>query len=341
MLESIWFVLWAVLWAVYFTLDGFDLGIGTLLTVFGKNEEQRKTVYHSMGPFWDGNEVWLVAAGGVTFAAFPRAYAVMFSSLYSPLMIILFALIIRGVAIAFREEHDGAAWKKMWDICLVVGSVIPAVFFGVAFANIFRGLPIGENGVYAGNLFSLLNLYGLAGGVLFLLLFTVHGSIWLRLKSEGELADRAASTASKLWTPLAVVAVIFLAATAFATGVYGNYIDMPPLFVIPIITVAALVAVKIFLKSASYWKAWFASAVTIFSATLFGVVGIYPNILPSSVENAYSVTIYNSASSPKTLKIMLGVVLVILPIVIIYQVWTYKLFKDKISEDDLAHGEGY
>ena len=169
MLETIWFILWGVLWSVYFMLDGYDLGLGSLLPFLAKNETDRRLVYRAMGPFWDGNEVWLITAGGVTFAAFPTTYAMMFSSLYSPLMLILFALIFRGVSLAFRGEVDNPRWKAFWDGCLVVGSFLPALLFGVAFANIFRGLPIDAAGIYQGNLFTLLNPYGLAGGVLFVL----------------------------------------------------------------------------------------------------------------------------------------------------------------------------
>ena len=228
----------------------------------------------------------------------------------------------------------------MWDICMVVGSFLPALLFGVAFANIFRGIPIDANGVYHGTLLTLLNPYGLAGGALFLLLFLVHGSIWLTTKSEGELQARAASMASKLWPALLVIAVIFLVATVFATRLYDNYLKNPILFIIPAATVAGLVMTRLFIAKEEWWKAWFASSLTIVSATLFGVVGLFPNLLPSSMNPHYSLTIHNSSSSPLTLKIMLGVTLVFIPIVIAYQAWVYVFFKDKAT-DDTAYGEGY
>ena len=162
-------------------------------------ENDKKVIVNSMGPLWDGNEVWLLTAGGVTFAAFQLVYAVMFSSLYSALMLILFALILRGVAFEFRGKVESDKWRKIWDACIFIGSAAPAVLFGVAFANIFRGIPIDQNGIYQGNLFTLLNIYGLLGGVLFLLLFLVHGSLWLSIKSEGDLQHRASSIANKLW----------------------------------------------------------------------------------------------------------------------------------------------
>ncbi|HYA02276.1 MAG TPA: cytochrome d ubiquinol oxidase subunit II, partial [Syntrophobacteria bacterium] len=185
MLETTWFVLWGVLWAVYFMLDGFDLGLGSLMPVLARNDTDRRIIYNAMGPFWDGNEVWLISAGGVTFAAFPRAYALLFSSLYTALMLVLFALIFRAVAFEFRGKVDHPAWRKLWDSCLVFGSFLPALLLGVAFANIFRGIPFDAEGLYRGSLITLLNPYGLIGGVLFLCLFLVHGSIWLAIKAQG------------------------------------------------------------------------------------------------------------------------------------------------------------
>ena len=345
-LESIWFVLWGVLWAVYFMLDGFDLGLGTLMPVLARDETDRRMIYHAAGPFWDGNEVWLIAAGGVTFAAFPTAYAVMFSSLYSALMLVLFALILRGVAMEFRNREEHPRWRGLWDFCLVFGSFLPAVLLGVAFANIFRGIPIDAEGVYQGTLLTLLNPYGLLGGVLFLCLFLQHGALWLAVKTEGPLHDRAASLAPKLWVGVLFAAVSFLVATWFNTRLYDNYLQNPlffviPLALIPILAVGALLMVRVYIAKGHWWKAWFASCVTIVGTTLFGVVGLYPNLLPSSLNPAYSLNIYNASSSPLTLKIMLGVALTFVPLVIAYQAWTYHFFKDKITEQDLAHHEAY
>lgn len=341
MLETIWFVLWGVLWAVYFALDGFDLGLGTLNPFIARNDQDKRIAYNSMGPFWDGNEVWLITAGGVTFAAFPITYAVMFSALYTPLLMILFGLIIRAVAFEYRGKVDSPAWRGLWDVCHFVGSFGPAVLLGVAFANIFQGIPINEKGIFQGNLFTLLNPYGLLGGALFLLLFTVHGALWLAVKSTGELEQRAAKTASVLWVGLLVVAVVFLVATWFATPLWRNYLSMPALLAIPLLAVVALLACRFFMAKQAYWKAWFSSALTIISATMFGVIGLYPNLLPSSLDPAYSLTAFNSSSSPLTLKIMLGVVLVFVPIVIAYQAWGYYIFREKLSEHDLLSDEAY
>jgi len=337
MLETIWFILWALLWAVYFMLDGFDLGLGTLMPFLAKNEENKRTIYNSIGPFWDGNEVWLISAGGVTFAAFPKTYAVMFSSMYSALMLVLFALILRGISIEFRGKLEHGLWKKIWDTGLVAGSFLPALLLGVAFANIFKGIPIDGAGIYRGNLFTLLNPYGLLGGVFFLLLFLLHGSLWLAIKSEGELNNRAAGLSEILWVTLLVVTLIFLLVTKLLTGLFDNYIHMPVLFIIPLLTVTGLILTRLFIHKKAWWKAWFSSCLTILSATFFGVTGLYPCMLPSSINPSFSLTIYNSSSSPLTLKIMLVVALVFVPIVIIYQTWVYSLFKDKVKENDLVY----
>lgn len=340
-LQNVWFFLWGLLWAVYFISDGFDFGIGSLLPFLAKTNEDRRIMYNSMGPLWDGNEVWLITAGGVTFAAFPEVYAVMFSSLYSALMLILFSLILRGVSFEFRSKVEDTRWQKIWDGCMFVGSLLPSILFGAAFANIFRGIPIDGNGIFHGTFFTLLNPYGLLGGVLFLLFFLVHGAIWLTIKSEGKLHERSAATASTLWLALLVVAVVFLIASIFSTKLYDNYIAQPVLFIFIIITVLALFGIKVFLTKGHYWKAWFSSAITIVGATFYGVIGLFPNMFPSSIQPGFSLTARNASSSPLTLKIMLVVALIFVPIVLVYQVWAYNLFKGKVTQNDLNYEEMY
>lgn len=340
-MQEIWFFLWGLLWAIFFMTDGFDFGVGTLYPFLGKSDRDKRVMLNSLGPVWDGNEVWLITAGGVTFAAFPKVYAVMFSSLYSALMLILFALILRGVAFEFRSKSEDPQWRMVWDVCIFIGGFLPAILFGVAFANIFQGIPIDETGFNVGGFFSLINPYGLLGGLLFLLLFMVHGALWISIKAENDLHDRAVCTANILWPILVVVAVAFLIASKFATNLYDNYTDHPSLFIIVISTVAALLAVKFFLIKKKYFKAWFASAGTIVGATFFGVIGLFPNLFPSSIKAEYSLTAYNASSSPLTLKIMLIVVIMFIPIVIGYQIWVYNLFKGKVTEADLSHDEAY
>ncbi len=337
MLESTWFFLWGILWAIYFVLDGFDLGIGTLLPFVAKNEKEKRIVLNSMGPFWDGNEVWLITVGGVTFAAFPNMYATMFSALYTPLMFILFGLILRGVTFEFRGQIDRPWWRTMWDVCMVVGSVVPAFLFGVAFANIFSGIPIDGEGVYQGSVFTLLNAYGLICGILFLFLFLVHGSIWLAIKTEGALQARVSALAANQWTLLLVVAVIFLVATGSATELYANYLNNLVLFLIPGAAVVGMLLTRVYIGKRAWWKAWFFSASAIAGCTMFGVTGLYPNMLPSSLDPAFSVTVSSAASSALTLKIMLAVALIFVPIVIAYQAWVYHLFRHKVRKEDIVY----
>ncbi len=339
-LESIWFFIWGLLWAIYFATDGFDFGVGILLPILGREERDRKAMFRAMGPFWDGNEVWLLTAGGVTFAAFPKVYAMMFSSLYAPLMLILFALIVRGVSFEFRDKVDDPRWRSLWDGCLVIGSFVPALLFGVAFANIFRGLPFDEAG-WHGTLLSLLNPYGLCGGVLFVLLFVVHGALWLATKTEGSLQERSVDLARRTWWALLVVAVVFLAGSWFATDLYENYLDRPATFLVVLITVGALLATRLLLQRGKFLKAWGASGVTIIGATFFGIVGLFPRMFPSRLDPGLSLTAHNSASTGKTLTIMLVVVLIFVPIVIAYQTWAYWFFRGPVPDPEGDTEEAY
>ncbi len=341
MLETIWFLLWGVLWAIYFILDGYDLGVGTLLPILGKTDRDRRMMLNAMGPFWDGNEVWLITAGGVTFAAFPKAYAVMFSGLYTPLMLLLFALIIRGVSLEFRHQVDSAAWRRVWDWGATIGSFLPALLLGVAFANIFMGLPLDEKGVFQGNLFTLLNPYGLAGGVLFVLLFVMHGALWLTVKTDGDLQRRAAELARKLWIVLAALIGVFVVFTVIFTNLLANYIANPLMLILLVVPVLALLLLRQQIGKEDWWFAWGLSAVLIAGLTLFGVVGLYPALLPSSIAPANSITIANAASSPLTLKIMLGVALVFVPIVAAYQFWLYRTFSHKVTDVELGKEGAY
>ncbi|MEW5725572.1 MAG: cytochrome d ubiquinol oxidase subunit II [Thermodesulfobacteriota bacterium] len=340
-LATIWFLLWGLLWAIYFITDGYDLGIGSLLPFLGRDESRRRVMLGAVGPLWDGFEVWLLTAGGVTFAAFPKMYAVMFSAFYTPLMLLLFALILRGVSFEFRGQVESPTWRKIWDACIFLGSLVPAVLFGVAFANIFRGIPLDAQGVYQGNLFTLLNPYGLLGGVLFLLFFLTHGAIMLAHRTEGELQKDAARAANRLWYGWLIAAVVCLVASAFSTNLYSIYLAHPALFLVIALAVAALLGVKVFLIKGNYRLAWLSSAVAILGVVFYGVIGLYPNMLPSSLDPSYSVTVSGAASTALTLTIMLVLGLIFLPIVIGYQFWAYRLFAGKVTENTLAAEDTY
>ena len=340
-LQTIWFFLWGLLWAVFFMTDGFDFGIGIIYPFAGKTDRDKRVMLNAKGPLWDGNEVWLITAGGVTFAAFPKVYATMFSSLYTPLLLILFALIFRGVALHFRGKIEAPGWKKTWDTLIFLGSFLPALLFGVAFANIFAGIPFDDQGLYHGNTLKLLNPYGLLGGVLFVLLFILHGANWMAIKATGDLQERSVAIGKKTWMILVPVAVVFLIASYFATNLYDNYVKMPALSLIILVAVAALFATRYFSSKKAWFKAWFASALTIVGCTFFGVAGLFPSLFPSSINPEWHLTAFNASSSPLTLKIMLGVVAIFIPLVIAYQSWSYHLFKDPVSDEDLDMDEAY
>lgn len=341
MLETIWFLLWGVLWAIYFTLDGYDLGVGTLIPFLGKTNRDRRVMFNSMGPFWDGNEVWLITAGGVTFAAFPKAYAVMFSSLYTPLMLLLFALIIRGVSLEFRHQVENNTWRKVWDWGATLGSFFPALLFGVTFANIFKGLPLDEQGVFQGSWLSLLNPYGLAGGLLFVALFIMHGALWLSVKSQGALHDRATKLAHEFWPILTAIISLFVALTVIYTDLLLNYLRNPLMLVVLAVPIFALILMRLQITKKDWWYAWGLSAVLITGLILFGVIGLYPVLLPSSIAPDYSVTIVNGSSSTLTLLIMLVVALIFIPLVAFYQFWLHRTFSHKITDQHLEQDGAY
>ncbi|HJV36377.1 cytochrome d ubiquinol oxidase subunit II [Geomonas sp.] len=340
-LHITWFILWGVLWAVYFMLDGFVLGASMLHRALGKSDADRRVIINTFGPFWDGNEVWLLTAGGATFAAFPSAYASMFSYLYTALLLLLFSLIVRGVSIEFRSKEEGATWRGAWDWAIVVSSFLPALLFGVAFGNIFAGLPMDQAG-YHGSLFSLLNPYGLVSGALFVLLFLEHGALYLSLKTTGSLASSAEDAARAVWIPLVLVAVAFLAMTNFATKLYDNYLATPALFAVPAVAVAALLSVRVFLGKRAPGKAFIASCLTILTVVATGVIGLFPNLIPSTLDPNFSLTCFNSSSSPYTLKVMTVVAFIFVPIVILYKIWVYRVFRGRLTaESVLADHEAY
>ena len=336
-LATTWFFIWALLWAVYFMTDGFDLGVGALLPFLAKDETEKRIMYNATGPVWDGNEVWLIAAGGVTFAAFPRTYAVMFSTFHEALTLLLLALSIRGISFELRSKVASASARKLCDLCQFLGSTLVAVLLGVAFANIFQGLRI-VNGVHQGTILTLLNPYALAGGIFFLSMFLLHGALWLAIRTAGDLHTRATRTAAVLWRLVLAVAAAFLIYTAFATHLYDNYLRRPILFVVPLLAVGALIAVRIFLGKARFWSAWLASAVMIVATTFFGFIGLYPNMLPSVIDpQANSIVFHQAASGPLTLKIMLGVVAFFVPLAVLYQLWAYRMFSDKVNPSELVY----
>jgi cytochrome d ubiquinol oxidase subunit II len=335
-LVTIWFVLIAVLWVGYFILDGFDLGVGMLLPVIGTDYLRRRVLINTIGPVWDGNEVWLLVAGGAMFAAFPLWYATMFSGFYLALFVILLALIIRGVAFEYRGKRDSVTWRRNWDRAIVVGSVLPGLLFGVAFGNIVAGTKIAPlegstnpdtamNLNYVGSFFDLLNPFALVLGLMTLTVFATHGAIFLALKTSDEVHAAARKVALRIGLVAAVFAVTgLLWAQAFSGRVA---ITLPMVLVAAVLWLGALYFV---LKDRDGW-AFLLSAGTIGLAVASLFVGLFPNVMPSNIDAAYNLTVYNASSQEYTLTIMTIVAVIMTPIVLIYQGWTYWVFRKRIS----------
>lgn len=330
-LTTVWFALIAVLWIGYFTLEGFDFGVGMLLPVLGRNDAERRVLYNSIGPVWDGNEVWLLVAGGATFAAFPNWYATLFSGFYLPLLVIVIALIVRGLAFEYRAKQDDDRWRRNWDIGLIVGSWAPALLWGVAFANIVRGVPIDAHQEFTGNLFTLLNPIGLLGGLVTVLLFLTHGALFLALKTDGEIRHRARWLALALGVGAAPVAVIFMAWAQVHTGNAWSGVA----FVLAALTfVAGLVAAW---SGREGW-AFTGTFVTIGLAVAGLFLAIFPDVMPSTTAAAYSLTTTNASATHYTLTVMTWAAAFFTPLVLAYQAWSYWIFRRRISTAHIPQG---
>jgi len=323
-LTTVWFILIAILWVGYLVLEGFDFGVGILLPVIGRNEPERRAMIRTIGPVWDGNEVWLLVAGGATFAAFPEWYATLFSGFYIALFAILVALIFRGIAVEYRNKRPGLAWRTRWDWVIAVGSFVPALLWGVAFANIVQGVPIDADKEFTGTFFTLLNPYALVGGATTLLLFVTHGAHFLALKTEGGVRDRANRTAAWVGLAAAVAAVVFL---GWTLALRGNPAAAATAIVAAVALVGGILANRIRREG---W-AFLGTTVTIGLAVVTLFVALYPDVMPSSTNPAYSLTVTNASSTEYTLTIMTVVAVLFVPIVLIYQGWTYWVFRKRVT----------
>jgi cytochrome bd ubiquinol oxidase subunit II len=332
-LTTVWFALIAVLWCGYFMLEGFDFGVGMLLPVLGRGETERRVLLNTIGPVWDGNEVWLLVAGGATFAAFPEWYATLFSGFYLPLLIILVALIIRGVAFEYRGKIDDARWRQRWDLCIIIGSLVPALLWGVAFGNIVRGVKIDANGEYVGGFFDLLNPYALLGGLTTLTLFALHGSVFLGLRTTDELRQRAIRLALRIAAVVVPVAAAFLLWTQLRDGTLASWL-------LSAAAAVTLIAAVPFIRAGREGRAFALTAATIVLATAALFVTLFPNVMPSTLNPAWSLTVHNASSTPYTLKVMTWVAVIFTPIVLIYQGWTYWVFRRRIGVEHIPPASG-
>ncbi|RZU75824.1 cytochrome bd-I ubiquinol oxidase subunit 2 apoprotein [Micromonospora kangleipakensis] len=323
-LTTVWFLLVAVLFTGYFILEGFDFGVGMLLPVLGRDDRERRVLINTIGPVWDGNEVWLITAGGAMFAAFPEWYATLFSGFYLPLLLILLALIARGVAFEYRHKRPEASWKRRWDQAIFFGSLLPAILWGVAFANILRGVPLDADHEYVGGLFDLLNPYALLGGLTTLALFLTHGAVFIALKTTGEIRERAGALAVKLGVGTAVVAVAFL---AWTLTIRSSAAAVVLAVGAALALVGGVAAARVRREGWAFTGT--AVAIALAVATLFAA--LFPNVLPSTLDAAGTLTATNASSTPYTLKIMTWVAVVFTPIVLAYQGWTYWVFRKRIG----------
>ena len=335
-LSTLWFGLIAVLWIGYFVLEGFDFGAGILLRIIGKNEAERRAILTTLGPLWDGNEVWVLVAGGATFAAFPEWYATLFSGFYLPLLLILVSLIIRGVAFEYRSKYSDMSWRTRWDWGIMIASTIPALLWGVAFANIVRGVPLLEvsgHVEYSGAFFNLLNPYALLGGLVTLSLFITHGAIFLSLKTDGEIRTRARNIALRVGLIATVLAVVFLLWSQLAYS--GNSWTWIPV----LIAASSWLVALTFIQRGREGLAFLSSALTLGFAViaLFGM--LYPNVMPNVDRNLIGLTIHNASSTHYTLKTMTTVAAIFTPIVLIYQAWTYWIFRKRLSAKHIPNPE--
>ena len=332
--QSLWFALWAVLWAIYFFLDGFDLGVGILHPFLPRNDLEKRLAMNSIGPVWDGNKVWLVTAAGVTFAAFPAAFALIFSAFYLPLLLILFGLIVRGAALEFRGKSDSPAWRRGWDMAFFLGSLTTAFLFGVLFGNIFQGLPLNAQG-YQGGFFSLFNRYGLLTGVMFVVMLGGHGALWLAVKTGDELGARVRRFAMKIWAVLVAATALFFVNTAFVTSIFASYINNYVLLLLPAGVVASLLGMGMAIMSKRFPAAFFASGAAVILIVMTGFAGLYPQLVPARPDALYSLTIYNAAASDYTLRILTVIAAIFVPVVAVYQFWVYRIFRGTVTGEDL------
>jgi cytochrome d ubiquinol oxidase subunit II len=323
-LTTFWFILLGVLWTGYFFLEGFDFGVGMLLHPLGRDEAERRVLINTIGPVWDGNEVWLLTAGGATFAAFPNWYATLFSGFYLALFLILVALILRGVAFEFRGKVDDPQWRRRWDLAIAFGSWVPAVLWGVAFANIVAGVPIDASGNFTGTLLTLLNPFGLLGGVVTASLFLLHGAHFIALKTEGDIHEQARTAARRIAPVTLVSGAVFLIWNQIERGTGWTWVPV-------LIAAGALVASVAATRGHRDGWAFAATGLAIAAAVVALFGSLFPDVMPSTTDPAFNLTVHNASSTAYTLRVMTWVAVVMTPVVLAYQAWSYWVFRRRIG----------
>jgi cytochrome d ubiquinol oxidase subunit II len=328
-LQTLWFVLIAVLWIGFYFLEGFDFGVGMLLPFLGRKDDERRAIVNTIGATWDGNEVWLLTAGGATFAAFPHWYATMFSGFYLAFFLLLLGLIIRGISFEYRSKDANPRWRRTFDWMIAIGSFLPPLLFGTAFANLAQGVPIDENMMFTGNLLTLLNPFGIIGGLTMVSVFLLHGATFLTLRLEGELRERARSAARGVYWAAAAT-VLLLAATTYVYTDISTKIGIDPGFT-PIASVIVLLfTIYLINRRHEGWAFVFTGLHIVLTQIAFFTL-MFPRVMISSSNPGWSLTIYNASSSQYSLGVMSVVALVFLPIVLAYQGWTYYVFRRRVT----------
>ncbi len=335
-LNTIWFILIGVLFIGFFFLEGFDYGVGILLPFLGKDDNERRVIINTIGPHWDGNEVWVLTAGGAIFAAFPEWYATMFSGFYLALALLLFSLIGRGVAFEWRSKMENPRWRNAWDWVIFTGSFVPALLWGVALANLSQGLPIDADFNYTGTFFDLLSPYTLLTGVATLLIFTLHGALFLTMKSGDEnVTQRAKQVAMRLWPVVVIVVIIFVLYSYAATDVFQQLGVNPG--IAPLGAMAALLSVGYFMRQQQFGFAFLMTGLNLVLSIVTLFSGMYPRVMISSIDVANNLTVTNASSSEYTLQIMTVIALTFVPIILMYQGWTYWVFRKRVTRDNLEY----
>ncbi|HEV2421918.1 MAG TPA: cytochrome d ubiquinol oxidase subunit II [Candidatus Acidoferrales bacterium] len=343
---TLWFCLVALMLIVYVVLDGFDLGAGVVHLFIAQNEDERRTVFRTIGPVWDGNEVWLIAAGGTLYFAFPELYASSFSGFYLPLMMVLWLLILRGISIEFRRHIGTSMWASFWDAVFFLASLLLAIFYGAALGNVVRGVPLDSQGQFFEALWTnfrpsgitgILDWYTILAGIAALLALTVHGALWVALKTEGGLRQRAQRFVRKLWIPLALFTVL-ITWSSFRLQLHlsGSFAARPWGRILPAIAIAGLLGMIVLLKNEA--KAFFASCTYLVGMLASVAFGLYPEVLPSSADPALSLTVENAKAADRGLKIGLAWWIVGMVLATAYFVMVYRRFRGKV---DVSREEGY
>ncbi len=336
-LNTVWFFLIAILITGYAILDGFDLGVG-VLHLFARNDRERRINMNAIGPVWDGNEVWLVTGGAALFAAFPIVYATAFSGFYLAFMLLLFALIFRAVSLEFRGQVDNPGWRKIWDWSFGLGSLLPAILFGAAVGNVLRGMPVAADGSLHISFLDILNPYAILIGLLSLTMFIMHGAAYMAVKSKGDQQRRMAKWCTGAWMALVVLYSLATLATYFVSPfLFDGVLSNPLFWVFFILLLGGIVYTPIAVRATKYFRAFMATSATIIAMIGLAGVSLFPRMLPSSIDLAHSLTIYNASSTPRTLTVMLVIASIGMPVVVAYTAYIYKVFKGKIVVTE----EGY